>query len=259
MESRRHYDNVYKAGIWTEEQLDPRKLSKSGLILKKLSPQRGEILLDLGCGNGRYSKIFSLRGVSVAGLDISKLALDLAKKQHVHCNLVLGTAEKLPFKDGVFDKVFAMDVLEHVQNDFECLNGIIRIIKNGGVIFVSFPKEKKVFKFSEDSRLGHLHVYQKDSIKEFLEKNGLVAEIYFMDAFFDYFCYHLDLAFKRILTHEKVDPLKSSIKRGDLSLRLGRKLLTLVASIDLFFCRFPFGNTFFVFARKRNVSQKVFG
>jgi len=254
MELRRHYDNVYKAGIWTEEKLGPRKTSKFGLILKKLRPQCGEILLDLGCGNGRYSKIFSLRGVSVVGLEISRLALDLAKKQCVRCNLLLGTVEKLPFKDGVFDKVFAMDLIEHVPNDFEGLNEIIRIMKNSGVIFVSFPREKKVFKFSEDSRLGHLHAYQRDHIKEFLEKNDLITEIYFVDAFFDYICYHLDLAVKRILTREKVDPLKSSIKGGGLLVRLGRKILTFVASIDLFFCRFPLGNAFFVFARKRHVS-----
>lgn len=254
MEVRRHYDNVYKAGIWTEEKLGPRKLSKLGLILKKLRPRCGEILLDLGCGNGRYSKIFSLKGASVVGLDISKLALNLAKKQCVRCNLLLGTAEKLPFKDGVFDKIFAMDLIEHVRNDFECLNEIMRTVKNGGTIFLSFPRKKQVFKFSEDSRLGHLHSYKKTFIKKFLEKNGFSVEMFFVDAIFDYLCYHLDLALKRILTRKKIDPLKSSIKNGSFLVYVGKKILTFFASLDLIFWKLPLGNMFFILAKKAFLS-----
>jgi SAM-dependent methyltransferase len=251
MELRKYYDTVYKTGIWTEERLDPRKLSKLNLMLKKLRLKSGETLLDLGCGNGRYSKVFSLRGMSVVGLDISKVALDLAKKQCGECNLVLGDASRLPFRDKAFDKVFAVDIIEHVQNDFECLNEIVRVTKNTGIILISFPRNKKFFKFSEDNRLGHLHAYEKDFIKTLLEKCGLIVEICFVDALFDYICYHFDLLFKRILTHGTVDPLISPIKDGGMLICFGRKIFTFIASMDLLFSKFPLGNTFLVFARKR--------
>jgi ubiquinone/menaquinone biosynthesis C-methylase UbiE len=137
-----YYDHIYTLGIWTEERLDPSRIYKKTLTIKNLHLHYGQIILDLGCGTGRYSKIFSLIGMEVIGLDISKVALKLARKHQQ--NLVLGTAEKLPFRE-VFDRIFAMDIIEHVLNDLECLKEITRVTKNEGIIFISFPKKKKNF------------------------------------------------------------------------------------------------------------------
>lgn len=52
---------------------------------------------------------------------------------------VLGVGESLPFKSNVFDAVFSLAVLEHVQNPFECANEIARVLKPGGVLYAAVP------------------------------------------------------------------------------------------------------------------------
>nr|WP_315528087.1 methyltransferase domain-containing protein [uncultured Achromobacter sp.] len=52
---------------------------------------------------------------------------------------VLGVAEALPFKSGVFDYVHSNAVLEHVRNPFRCAEEIVRVLKPGGVFWIAVP------------------------------------------------------------------------------------------------------------------------
>ncbi|MBK8541371.1 MAG: class I SAM-dependent methyltransferase [Ardenticatenia bacterium] len=52
---------------------------------------------------------------------------------------VLGVGEELPFKDGVFDAVFSLAVLEHVRDPFRCAAEIIRVLKPGGRLYAVVP------------------------------------------------------------------------------------------------------------------------
>ena len=72
-------------------------------------------------------------------------------KQNYHPNVVYcdiadypttdvrGTAEKLPFKDHVFDAVISIALLEHVKNPFTCASGILRVLKPGGILHIDVP------------------------------------------------------------------------------------------------------------------------
>jgi SAM-dependent methyltransferase len=52
---------------------------------------------------------------------------------------VRGVGEVLPFKDGSFDAVFSMAVLEHVKDPFRCAQEIIRVLKPGGDLICCVP------------------------------------------------------------------------------------------------------------------------
>lgn len=52
---------------------------------------------------------------------------------------VLGIAEKLPFKDGVFDYVISSAVLEHVRNPAAAAKELYRVLKPGGGIYIAAP------------------------------------------------------------------------------------------------------------------------
>jgi ubiquinone/menaquinone biosynthesis C-methylase UbiE len=45
--------------------------------------------------------------------------------------LILDIGEYLPFRDGSFDAVFSMAVLEHVRDPFRCAREITRVLKAG--------------------------------------------------------------------------------------------------------------------------------
>lgn len=52
---------------------------------------------------------------------------------------VLGIGERLPFKDGVFDAVISIAVLEHVKDPFACAREIARVLKPGGELLCNVP------------------------------------------------------------------------------------------------------------------------
>lgn len=52
---------------------------------------------------------------------------------------VLGVGEFLPFRDGVFDLVVSIAVLEHVRDPFRCAAELYRALKPGGELFVAVP------------------------------------------------------------------------------------------------------------------------
>jgi SAM-dependent methyltransferase len=52
---------------------------------------------------------------------------------------VRGVGERLPFRDGVFDAVLSLQVLEHVRDPFACANEIVRVLKPGGRLYCVVP------------------------------------------------------------------------------------------------------------------------
>jgi SAM-dependent methyltransferase len=93
------------------------------MVLKVLLPG---IVLDVGCGRGRYSNPLLNSSFTYVGIDISKGMLKIAKnnvenvdienKQNLH--LIQGCAEFLPFRAGIFDSVICIDMLHHLPDHF---------------------------------------------------------------------------------------------------------------------------------------------
>lgn len=52
---------------------------------------------------------------------------------------VVAVGEHLPFRDGVFDAVLSLHVLEHVKNPFVCARELVRVLKPGGTLYAVTP------------------------------------------------------------------------------------------------------------------------
>ena len=92
----------------------------SGAIGGKLKERSRPAMLDLGAGNNLDS---------IDGL----IKIDIFAFPHVD---IVGAAEHLPFKNGVFDLVVSSAVFEHVYNPFAASNSVWRVIKPGGEVYV---------------------------------------------------------------------------------------------------------------------------
>lgn len=96
---------------------------------------RGQALLDLGSGLGGYSQEFAGYGARVVSVDLVQHRLIHPSGVHQ----VAGSAFSVPVKDEAMDAVFCASLIEHVARPEMILSEIERVLKKGGMCYMSFP------------------------------------------------------------------------------------------------------------------------
>jgi 2-polyprenyl-6-hydroxyphenyl methylase / 3-demethylubiquinone-9 3-methyltransferase len=100
-------------------------------------------VLDVGCGGGFLSNYLAERGHAVTGIDAAIGSVDVARA-HDHSRSVsydVGDARALPYDDGSFDVVCAMDFLEHVEEPARVVAEAARVLAPSGIfIFHTFNR-----------------------------------------------------------------------------------------------------------------------
>lgn len=82
-----------------------------------LSLIRGKTVLDCGCGIGRWGYLLRKKGCAVVGFDLTKSNVIEAKKLSKYSALLVADASYLPFKEGSFDCLMAVELLEHLPKE----------------------------------------------------------------------------------------------------------------------------------------------
>ena len=101
------------------------------LMVHLLRPQKGERVLDIGCGTGNHLLLFYRLGLDVTGLDASPYMLDRARARLGHkATLKLGRAEELPFEDNEFDLATLILTLEFLDDPITALQEAGRLTRN---------------------------------------------------------------------------------------------------------------------------------
>lgn len=100
----------------------------------------GSRILDGGCGMGAWVVFLSNRGFDVVGLDISDTAVNRLKEILPSYRFVRGDIRHTGFPDAWFDVYFSWGTFEHFELGLgECVSEAHRILKSGGLLFVSVP------------------------------------------------------------------------------------------------------------------------
>ncbi len=98
-------------------------------------------VLDVGCNAGTLSILWSELGHNVSGLDVNepllKLAEMRAKEAGLQIDFRLGTATNLPWENGSFDICCVPELLEHVREWEDCLDEAVRVLRPGGLLYIS--------------------------------------------------------------------------------------------------------------------------
>ena len=95
----------------------------------------GKLILDAGCGNGRFSNQAAKYGGEVIGVDIGTGAIEAAYKntrERKNIHIIQGDLFKLPFKKSVFNTAFSIGVLMHTGDANRAFETISCHIKVGG-------------------------------------------------------------------------------------------------------------------------------
>lgn len=118
-------------------------------ILKELGNIKGKKVIDIGCEAGYISlKILEKQPSDLYAIDIIEDALKEFKKKLINkeyeTNLVIKKAplQKIPFQENFFDIAVCTEVIEHAPNIIKGFDEMARVLKKGGLLFLTFPNEK---------------------------------------------------------------------------------------------------------------------
>lgn len=158
----------------------------------RLGLEPGDRVLDLGCGFGRHAFEAARRGGEVVALDAGADELREVRAMFVamlvageldaraHAGAVRSDALRLPFADGVFDRVIAAEVLEHLPDDTNAMSELTRVLRPGGTMAVTVPRcgpEVVNWLLSDayhDVPGGHVRIYRRPTLVRRLASCGLV-------------------------------------------------------------------------------------
>ena len=141
-------------------------------ICRRVTDRRPRIL-DVGCGTGANLLMLSEYG-DAEGVDISEDALAFCRERGLE-KVRLGAAEKLPYADGTFDLVTALDVVEHMDDDLAGLREMRRVLRPGGRVLLFVPTFMFLWGVQDDVS-NHRRRYRLPDLRHVLEKAGFEIE-----------------------------------------------------------------------------------
>jgi len=152
-------------------------------ILQNLDITKGTIL-DVGCCHSFLSHELIARGLEVYGVDVKPYP-----ERHPDLRFYQVDVTKMPFPDDYFDRVVAVSTIEHIglgayndpiynDGDFIAMMELIRVLKEGGKMFITFP-------FGAEHHLVEHHstwhrIYDERRSKQLIGKMLIEKEDYYV-------------------------------------------------------------------------------
>ena len=142
---------------------------------RRIPLDKGDLVLDAGCGEGRHTFECFRHECAVLGMDLSHQSLlkaryvlgQMERREEAKGRVLLlrGDALRFPFADETFDKIICSEVIEHVEDDRQGVAELARILNAGGKIAITVP-----------TRLTE-HVYDLLSKEYFQTPGGHVRKV----------------------------------------------------------------------------------
>jgi len=128
--------------IHARTQLDDAEDHRNDIAFRRRTGFRpedlaGKLVLDVGCGMGRFAEVATRWGAHVVGIDLS-LASEVAAENLADRAAAIFQADvfQLPFAEGSFDFIYSIGVLHHTPNCEDAVKILPRLLKPGGRLAV---------------------------------------------------------------------------------------------------------------------------
>jgi 2-polyprenyl-3-methyl-5-hydroxy-6-metoxy-1,4-benzoquinol methylase len=180
MTGREYHESLWGA---VPKGLSPPYMGARLAFLLDHAPE-GARVLDVGCGEGRFTSALLRAGRQAVGIDVAEEPLSRAHEREQGLDLRLVPAEgRWPLEDVSFDAVWAGEVIEHVADTAGWLSETRRVLRSGGVLVLSTPAHdlparlalglsRRAFEERFDPRSDHLRFYTRRSLAALLEDFG---------------------------------------------------------------------------------------
>jgi ubiquinone/menaquinone biosynthesis C-methylase UbiE len=145
-----------------------RKMAVESMKLIQSPPK--PIILDVGCSSGFLVEdlLREVPHAAVIGADYLPDVVRSASRRLQNAPFLQFDLRNCPLNDDCLDGVTALNVLEHIDDDFKALKEIQRILRRGGVAHIEVPADPSSFDLY-DEVLMHFRRYR---LRDFAQKAG---------------------------------------------------------------------------------------
>jgi ubiquinone/menaquinone biosynthesis C-methylase UbiE len=146
--------------------------------VRRLAAQRGERVLDLGCGPGRGTGQVAAAGARAVGCDLSAGMLQNARAAVAGAAFARGDAVRLPFRAGAFDAAICTTSFHHYPDGRAALRELRRVLRSGGRLVLADTSGERlgsrmVVKVGEGMLFGlDVHVYSAGEWRRMAQEAG---------------------------------------------------------------------------------------
>ena len=129
------------------------------IALALLGDRRLGRVLDIGYGSGVFFPELGRRCRQLTGLDLHRngtLVQGMMRREGVEGDLSVGDVCKLPFRDGIFEGVVCLSVLEFVDDLQDAIAEIYRIMPVGGIAILGAPVLNRITGLAYERLIRHM-------------------------------------------------------------------------------------------------------
>lgn len=164
---------------WTGERFIPTEggpeiyYEHSHRYVLARSALAGRAVVDLASGEGYGAAWIAEVADSVVGVDIDAASVRHASARYASCGnlrFLQGDIEQLPLADGCADAVTCYEAIEHVPNPRRVVEETVRILKPGGLFFVSTPNKALYTDAREYTNEFHVHEFYLPEFEQLLDE-----------------------------------------------------------------------------------------
>ncbi len=159
-----HDDEFIRAWQWG----DPVLRNITDLLMTAVRG-RGGRALDVGCGSGRAAVALAVAGFQVEAVDLDPKVVAIAEAASRRLGVRVRyrdgdfAADGHGYADESYDVVACLEVLEHVEAWQQAVNNLVRVLKPGGLLFLTVPQDPRQFSVL-DEYAGHLRRFHPQEV-----------------------------------------------------------------------------------------------
>ena len=184
------------------------------LVKKNLS--KGSRILEGGCGQALLVHALNYQGYNTTGIDFAKETVREVNTVLPSIDVRYGDVESLPFTDNYFHGYISVGVIEHFWNGYnKVFKEMSRVIKDGGLLFISFPYMSPLRKVKSVLNLYRKSVFEKQKKNEnnfyqyMLDKNIVIRDLK-----------EIGFSVREIITYDGIKGFKDEVQLFNKQLQL---------------------------------------
>ena len=129
--------------------------------------------LDIGAAGGGNTRVLQAHGWQAIAVEYSDSVASVAYSRGI-C-IIRADARELPVRSGTCGLVTALDVLEHIDEDYLAAAEIARVLQPGGTALIAVPCDMALWSAHDDAG-GHLRRDARPDLARLVQKAGLTVE-----------------------------------------------------------------------------------